>query len=61
MRKNVKYLSTQAFKLHPNGQSSLQLRKHVAWFAWMKGTTTNEKNVVGIDIAILCTHHAARS
>lgn len=27
----------------------------------MKGTTTNEKNVVGVDVAILCTHHTARS
>ena len=49
----------QALELHSDGQSPLQLGEHVRGLGLVECPGTDEEDVVGGDIAILCRDNAA--
>ena len=49
----------QRTKFHPDGQTSLKLRKHVRRFGDVEGTAGNEQNMVGLHRAVFCRDRRA--
>jgi hypothetical protein len=59
VRIREKLLLFEGVKLHPEGESPLQLGNEVAGFAHVEGAGSDEENVGGVDNTVLGVHGTA--